>query len=110
MPPGEKIRRRGSVSRGLCEDGRDPAVGAVIGEAVRSVEYSDGAVGVLVDAHHGPDEVRPEPARRQLQAEAVPLDGVVVAKSEEHTSELQSLMRISFAVFCLKKKRCMNTI
>src|SRR3546814_1160270 len=31
--------------------------------------------------------------------------GVVrVARSEEHTSELQSLMRISYAVFCLKKK------
>src|SRR3546814_3921151 len=28
----------------------------------------------------------------------------VKAKSEEHTSELQSLMRISYAVFCLKKK------
>src|SRR3546814_3740431 len=31
--------------------------------------------------------------------------GVVVARSEEHTSELQSLMRISYAVFCLKKKQ-----
>src|SRR3546814_4262104 len=30
--------------------------------------------------------------------------GVRVLKSEEHTSELQSLMRISYAVFCLKKK------
>src|SRR3546814_7410094 len=29
---------------------------------------------------------------------------VRVARSEEHTSELQSLMRISYAVFCLKKK------
>src|SRR3546814_3919230 len=29
----------------------------------------------------------------------------VVTRSEEHTSELQSLMRISYAVFCLKKKR-----
>src|SRR3546814_3477019 len=29
---------------------------------------------------------------------------VVPARSEEHTSELQSLMRISYAVFCLKKK------
>src|SRR3546814_2910235 len=29
---------------------------------------------------------------------------MVVARSEEHTSELQSLMRISYAVFCLKKK------
>src|SRR3546814_2681518 len=31
-------------------------------------------------------------------------DQVVGARSEEHTSELQSLMRISYAVFCLKKK------
>src|SRR3546814_5748496 len=30
--------------------------------------------------------------------------GYVSARSEEHTSELQSLMRISYAVFCLKKK------
>src|SRR3546814_3630890 len=29
----------------------------------------------------------------------------VLSRSEEHTSELQSLMRISYAVFCLKKKR-----
>src|SRR3546814_4446684 len=35
-----------------------------------------------------------QPARRQLRIE----------RSEEHTSELQSLMRISYAVFCLKKK------
>src|SRR3546814_9159663 len=30
-------------------------------------------------------------------------------RSEEHTSELQSLMRISYAVFCLKKKKNNNT-
>src|SRR3546814_1468471 len=30
---------------------------------------------------------------------------MVPARSEEHTSELQSLMRISYAVFCLKKKK-----
>src|SRR3546814_4219113 len=30
---------------------------------------------------------------------------VMKARSEEHTSELQSLMRISYAVFCLKKKK-----
>src|SRR3546814_1951669 len=29
----------------------------------------------------------------------------IVLRSEEHTSELQSLMRISYAVFCLKKKK-----
>src|SRR3546814_7972969 len=30
--------------------------------------------------------------------------GTAIVRSEEHTSELQSLMRISYAVFCLKKK------
>src|SRR3546814_6090686 len=34
--------------------------------------------------------------------------GVFVGRSEEHTSELQSLMRISYAVFCLKKKKKQN--
>src|SRR3546814_1575969 len=32
-------------------------------------------------------------------------EGAPLARSEEHTSELQSLMRISYAVFCVKKKR-----
>src|SRR3546814_4156251 len=32
----------------------------------------------------------------------------VASRSEEHTSELQSLMRISYAVFCLKKKKKLN--
>src|SRR3546814_9011744 len=32
-----------------------------------------------------------------------------IARSEEHTYELQSLMRISYAVFCLKKKKTTNT-
>src|SRR3546814_7924919 len=34
----------------------------------------------------------------------------VMQRSEEHTSELQSLMRISYAVFCLKKKTSKSTI
>src|SRR3546814_9962336 len=44
---------------------------------------------------HGNDRygLRPAPSRRKG------------ARSEEHTSELQSLMRISYAVFCLKKKK-----
>src|SRR3546814_9699944 len=35
---------------------------------------------------------------------ALALHGRAEVRSEEHTSELQSLMRISYAVFCLKKK------
>src|SRR3546814_4000447 len=55
-----------------------------------------GGVGVLV----------PSPERQELVLRIGPGDrchrGVV--RSEEHTSELQSLMRNSYAVFCLKKK------
>src|SRR3546814_7886790 len=43
-----------------------------------------------------------EPSWRPLRAFD---DGRKVYRSEEHTSELQSLMRISYAVFCLKKKK-----
>src|SRR3546814_947011 len=35
---------------------------------------------------------------------ALAVTGMFAVRSEEHTSELQSLMRISYAVFCLKKK------
>src|SRR3546814_3310861 len=43
----------------------------------------------------------PRPHERVLDARA----GIEIPRSEEHTSELQSLMRISYAVFCLKKKK-----
>src|SRR3546814_4143942 len=38
------------------------------------------------------------------------LDLLICRRSEEHTSELQSLMRISYAVFCLKKKKTLTLI
>src|SRR3546814_8933728 len=40
----------------------------------------------------------------ELGVRALGLDALRDQRSEEHTSELQSLMRISYAVFCLKKK------
>src|SRR3546814_3505555 len=43
-----------------------------------------------------------------LGAMQVSEKGDLANRSEEHTSELQSLMRISYAVFCLKKKRKTN--
>src|SRR3546814_1093003 len=66
------------------------------------------AVQVLVD---GSDTVVQAAA---IQLARLPLDTRPVAnvkseRSEEHTSELQSLMRISYAVFCLKKKNKYNT-
>src|SRR3546814_5248353 len=52
-----------------------------------NVELNNGTLWYAVKANHGAARVYMQPAR-----------------SEEHTSELQSLMRISYAVFCLKKK------
>src|SRR3546814_4067463 len=50
-----------------------------------------------------------EAARHNARALGLMLAGDEAARSEEHTSELQSLMRISYAVFCLKKKKEIQT-
>src|SRR3546814_10521386 len=47
---------------------------------------------------------RLQPRSFRPEASRVVAAGTVSSRSEEHTSELQSLMRISYAVFCLKKK------
>src|SRR3546814_1529519 len=47
-----------------------------------------------------------DPANAEEALREVALD----LRSEEHTSELQSLMRISYAVFCLKKKKDTQTV
>src|SRR3546814_10879394 len=65
-------------------------------------------------AEHHPEWFRPdgEAARRYSRGwYDQGRSAVLVVRSEEHTSELQSLMRISYAVFCLtKKKKCtLNT-
>src|SRR3546814_4120888 len=49
------------------------------------------------------EELREDQQRIQWRAKLV--THVREERSEEHTSELQSLMRISYAVFCLKKKK-----
>src|SRR3546814_4852241 len=55
--------------------------------------------------HRGAVDQRHHPgARRIPRADSEALRGTP-GRSEEHTSELQSLMRISYAVFCLKKKK-----
>src|SRR3546814_2398157 len=53
--------------------------------------------------HRGPGGGGAEARAALRQGPGEPL------RSEEHTSELQSLMRISYAVFCLKKKKTKNT-
>src|SRR3546814_8974304 len=62
-------------------------------------EIADRGEGAEITALHG-----------VLRLGAVPDDapGGAVERSAEHTSELQSLMRISYAVFCMKKKTHSN--
>src|SRR3546814_5998910 len=97
-------RRRGET---LTEDDRrTPAVGPVeVLGADRAMRDADG--GQFAErAGNRPDDPldhlgRGHPLRFRSQAVALGR----FARSEEHTSELQSLMRISYAVFCLKKKK-----
>src|SRR3546814_7706140 len=60
--------------------------------AVGNGEIGDGVVAIGIEAGHFGDA----------------LDLAAGTRSEEHTSELQSLMRISYAVFCLKKNKNPN--
>src|SRR3546814_1319859 len=68
-----------------------------------------GCVHVMVEVNQLTDVGR---AYNRLKAQGVKLMATLgehendrMTRSEEHTSELQSLMRISYAVFCLKKKK-----
>src|SRR3546814_3694035 len=55
----------------------------------------------LADEHKSDEELLADPVEK--------VKAVGGTRSEEHTSELQSLMRISYAVFCLKKKKKYHT-
>src|SRR3546814_10780246 len=72
---------------------------AMPGEAIDVTALN--GMTILTGTVHAPEDV--EEAQRLVQA-IVGDKVTVVNRSEEHTSELQSLMRISYAVFCLKKK------
>src|SRR3546814_7190921 len=62
------------------------------------------AVDRMEDVALGKDGLALRPGRGGPDDEESEKDGARPPRSEEHTSELQSLMRISYAVCCLKKK------
>src|SRR3546814_4794636 len=62
------------------------------------------ARAAVADYLAGPREVVTLVRVNPLDGHMTAADVAAVVRSEEHTSELQSLMRISYAVFCLKKK------
>src|SRR3546814_3094655 len=96
---------------------RDPALQALVDEPSRGLEDLVGlgslvATATIAHVQRGQGRRRrheraPEPggiARRRGGTPQRSGQGSSTTRSEEHTSELQSLMRISYAVFCLKKK------
>src|SRR3546814_5017233 len=70
----------------------------------RSISCSGVAVGFATPSARGSgtDAIASKPVMRVTSSTT---SGAPSMRSEEHTSELQSLMRISYAVFCLKKNK-----
>src|SRR3546814_5750855 len=100
LPYTTLFRSRRDAAQGAGA-GRDPGVSArrdpCLGAAARREH-------LLLHHHHLLDHVLDRSGRREPQPRAQRDPDRRDRRSEEHTSELQSLMRISYAVFCLKKK------
>src|SRR3546814_4495819 len=106
-------------SSDVCSSDLQVGVGEALGPGERDGEFEDGRYRwhLRIDPYVDPtartrDTIEPGAARLMLLALDVEWgDGgprqslQLQTRSEEHTSELQSLMRISYAVFCLKKKQ-----
>src|SRR3546814_6564332 len=93
---------------GILTGGGDcPGLNAVIRAAVRKGTrvHGDEVIGFL-DGYRGVVDQRTMPLDVESLRGKLPIGGTILGtRSEEHTSELQSLMRISSAVFCLKKNK-----
>src|SRR3546814_8498344 len=92
-------RLAGGFLRGL-EQRADVDVEADVGEGGGD-HLGAAIVAVLAQLHHQHARAA---ALLALESLDLALDAAEALRSEEHTSELQSLMRISYAVFCLQKK------
>src|SRR3546814_9979453 len=90
VPSTVRPRLRSAALEGARNRPTD-SVGSRAGSAMR--DAAAGTVRAGIDGNRAPDATF---CRAQARRPA--------HRSEEHTSELQSLMRISYAVFCLKKK------
>src|SRR3546814_4502763 len=100
---GDARLQRGGQAR-QCADQLDPA-----SAAAQLLQYPGriGAAGQEAGGQPGDDDPCRRPAFAPGGLERVRAHAGLqraAVRSEEHTSELQSLMRISYAVFCLKKK------
>src|SRR3546814_2901866 len=87
-----------AIDRDGTRQGFDNALTRAVSDAVGVPVIASGGVGGLDDLVDG---VREGHAAAVLAASIFHFGEFSIGRSEEHTSELQSLMRISYAVFCL---------
>src|SRR3546814_6846285 len=72
----------------------------------RAAQAEEDALTEAEDSPFAPEQHQAHRGERQRKDTAKQVEVIAgQQRSEEHTSELQSLMRISYAVFCLKKKK-----
>src|SRR3546814_645895 len=79
------------------------SLGGLSGLIARS-NANAAALNRIVEERDWLGHLAADPASRSTTSVCLTVEGADEARSEEHTSELQSLMRISYAAFCLKKK------
>src|SRR3546814_4670206 len=101
--PGRDRRQVIAEAALVLEAGAKPRGGEEVGELRQDAAGQEDAALRAIAQRHVAGEAAEEEAEA-LEGEAAEIVAAVEARSEEHTSELQSLMRISYAVFCLKKK------
>src|SRR3546814_8224069 len=107
--PARSVGRNAEASRAACpkiEQLERRSCGKTRNHEIVDIRFEKHAFRLaLKTVPHDPLSERGRQVLRRIeQCEAVGLAGES-RRSEEHTSELQSLMRISYAVFCLKKKK-----
>src|SRR3546814_3825100 len=73
-------------------------------DAMARAREGAGAIALPLLLQHGAEDRLTAPEGSRFLFDHVASTDKRLERSEEHTSELQSLMRISYAVFCLKKK------
>src|SRR3546814_8045573 len=77
--------------------------------ALLAIVLVAGVASVSACKDSGEGNAQAKAPEAEKAADAIPVEVARASRSEEHTSELQSLMRISYAVFCLKKKKTPHT-
>src|SRR3546814_6646215 len=84
-------------------------LGSLFGEYDQNLVAIENRLGVYIAARGNKLQIEGEAeAAARARDVLLGLYNRIVQRSEEHMSELQSLMRLSYAVFCLKKKKITN--